>query len=282
MMTLSQFLVLTALFAPAIEADVVYGRKDGMAMTLDVIRSEKPNGAGVIWIPTGGWYSPWFDPKFSAAISKPLLDKGFTVFVVRHGCAPTYAIPACVADVRLAVRFIRMKAKDFGVDPERLGVHGGSAGGHLSLMLGTTGDDGNPKAKEAVLRQSSRVAAVVALYPPTDITTWVTDPPAEVKKHPGLKPPLTFDPKLAPEVSPLLKVTAKSAPALLIHGDKDVLVPISHSKTMLAALEKAKVPCKLITIEGAAHGFTPKQTQEVVVPALVGWFEKHLAKKAAE
>ena len=76
-----------------------------------------------------------------------------------------------------------MKAKEFGVDPERLGVFGGSAGGHLSLLLGTTGDDGNPKSKDDILKQGSRVAAVVALYPPTDIRGWVTDPPAEIKKH---------------------------------------------------------------------------------------------------
>ncbi|MBY0229323.1 MAG: alpha/beta hydrolase, partial [Gemmataceae bacterium] len=164
---------LAALFllaAPAIEADVVYGRKDGMALTMDVIKPEKPNGAGILWIPTGGWYSPWFDSKHGAAASKPLLDKGFTVFVVRHSCAPTYPIPACAADLTRAVRFIRSRAKAFGVDPERLGAWGGSAGGHLSLLLGTTGDDGDPKQKDEVLKQPSRIAAVVALYPPTDIS----------------------------------------------------------------------------------------------------------------
>jgi acetyl esterase/lipase len=266
--------------APKIDADVVYGRKDGMALTFDVLRPEKPNGAAVLWIPTGGWYSPWFEASKSAGgAGKPFLDKGFTVFVVRHSCAPKYAIPDCVADCTRCVRFIRLKAKDYGVDPERLGVWGGSAGGHLSLMLGTTGDDGDPKAKDELARQSSRVAAVAALYPPTDISTWVTDPPAEIKKHAGLKPPLTFDAKLAPAMSPLLKVTAKSAPTLLIHGDKDPLVPISHSITMEEALRKAKVPCKLITVEGAAHGFSPKQREDIIVPALVRWFETHLAAK---
>ncbi len=267
------------LAAPKIEADIVYGRKDGMALTFDLIRPEKPNGAAILWIPTGGWYSPWFEAKASAAGGKGFLDKGYTLFIVRHSCAPKYAIPDCVADVRRCVRFIRMKAKDYGVDPERLGVWGGSAGGHLSLMLGTTGDDGDPKSKDAVLQQSSRVAAVVSLYAPTDISTWVTDPPAEIKKHASLKPPLTFDAKLAPAMSPLLKVSARSAPTLLIHGDKDLLVPISHSITMDEALRKAKVECKLITIEGAAHGFTPKQTQDIILPAMMGWFEKHLTKK---
>jgi dipeptidyl aminopeptidase/acylaminoacyl peptidase len=130
-----------------------------------------------------------------------------------------------------------------------------------------------------VLRQSSRVAAVVAVCPPTDIRGWVTDPPAAIKAFRALKPPLTFEPKLEPESSPLTKVTARSAPTLFIHGDKDELVPIKHSQQMLAALAKEKVACKLVTIEGAAHAFSPKQNAEVVVPAMMGWFEKHLGKK---
>jgi acetyl esterase/lipase len=264
---------------PKILADQIYGRKDGMALTLDVIKPAKPNGAGVLWIQSGGWYSTWTEPKLMALVSKGFLDKGFTMFIVRHGSAPKYTVPEATEDVRRSVRFIRMKAKDFGVDADRLGVMGGSAGGHLSLMIGTTGDDGDKDAKDEVLKHGSRVAAVVALYPPTDISTWVDNPPAEIKKHPGLKPPLTFDAKKAPQYSPLLKVTAKAAPTLLIHGDKDELVPIEHSTKMIKALEKAKVPCKLVTIEGAAHGFNKEQNEKTVGPEMMAWFEKQLATK---
>lgn len=264
---------------PQIFADVVYGHKDGLALTFDVIQPEKPSGAAVLWIQSGGWYSNWVEPKVWLVAGKNYLDKNYTLFIVRHGSAPKYAIPDATADVRRAVRVIRQKAKDFMVDPERLGVIGGSAGGHLSCMLGTTGDDGDPKAKDGVLTSSSRVACVVALYPPTDISEWVTNPPEIIKKNAGLKPPLTFDAKLAPEHSPLLKVTAKSAPTLFIHGEKDELVPISHSQKMLAALEKANVPAKLVTIQGAAHGFNPKQNLEQVLPAMMEWFDKYLGKK---
>lgn len=265
-----------------IREDIVYGHKDGMALTFDVVEPAKPNGAGILWIQSGGWYSTWVDAKIWPAACKPYLDKGYTMFVVRHGSAPRYAVPDAVADVRRAVRVIRLKAKRFGVDPERLGVFGGSAGGHLSLMLGTTGDDGDPNAKDEVLRQSSRVAAVVALYPPTDLRGWTTNPPAIIKKHPGLKPPLTFAAKLEPDCSPIVKVTAKSAPTLLIHGDKDELVPIDHSTKIVPVLEKANVPCKLVTIEGAGHGFSAKQSQDVVLPAMLDWFDKYLAKKKAD
>ena len=262
-----------------IHEDIVYGHKDGLALTFDVIEPAKPNGAGILWIQSGGWYSGWQDPQVLSPACKPYLDKGFTMFIVRHGSAPKYTVPEAIADVRLSVRAIRSKAKRFGVDPERLGVFGGSAGGHLSLMIGTTGDDGDPNTKDAILKQSSRVAAVVAIYPPTDLRGWTTDPPAEIKKHAGLKPPLAFDAKKEPDCSPILKVTEKTAPILLIHGDKDLLVPIEHSTKIIPVLEKAKVPCKLVTIEGAAHGFSDKQNREVVMPALLGWFEKHLAKK---
>jgi acetyl esterase/lipase len=259
--------------------DRIYGRKDGMALTLDVIKPAKPNGAGILWIQSGGWYSRWVDAQGWLRIGKPFLDRGITLFIVRHGSAPKYTVPEAIEDVRRSVRFIRLKARDWGVDPERLGVMGGSAGGHLSLMLGTTGDDGDPNAKDPVLRQGSRVAAVVAIFPPTDLRGWVKDPPAAIKAVAALKPPLSFDPKKEPDCSPLLKVTDRTAATLLIHGDKDELVPISHSQKMLAALEKAKVPCKLITIEGAGHGFTPKQNETIVSPAILDWFDKRLTKK---
>src|SRR5205085_12459081 len=132
--------------------------KDGLALTFDVIRPAKSSGAGLLWIQSGGWYSRWVDAKGWPAVCKSYLDKGFTMFIVRHGSAPKYTVPEAIDDVRRCVRVIRMKAKNFDVDPERLGVFGGSAGGHLSLMLGTTGDDGDPNAKDEVLRQSSRVA----------------------------------------------------------------------------------------------------------------------------
>jgi acetyl esterase/lipase len=171
--------------------DVVYGRKDGMALTYDVIKPAKPSGAAILWVQSGGWYSDWADPKALAGACKGFLDQGYAVVIVRHGSAPKYTVPEAVADVRRAVRHVRLTAKGHGIDPGRLGVMGMSAGGHLSLMLGTTGDDGDPQAKDEVLRQSSRVAAVVAICPPTDLRGFTTDPPAEVKKHPGLKPPLS-------------------------------------------------------------------------------------------
>jgi acetyl esterase/lipase len=254
--------------------DVVYGHKDGLALTLDVIRPTTPSGAGLIWLQSGGWYSAWVEPTAWPVVCKPFLDKGVTVFVVRHGSAPRYAVPDAFADVRRSVRFIRLRAATWSVDKERLAVMGGSAGGHLALLLGTRGDEGNPSSPDEVERQSSKVAAVVALMPPTDLRGWVQNPPEAIKKIPALKPPLTFDPKLEPELSPLLHVTATSAPTLLVHGDKDELVPVEHSRRMHDALDAAHVPNRLVVVEGAGHGFSPPQNEKLVAPAILEWLDR--------
>ncbi|MDD4269403.1 MAG: alpha/beta hydrolase [Pirellulales bacterium] len=256
-----------------ITPDVVYGHKDGMALTYDVFRpKESANGLGVLFMVSGGWHSHWSPPESRLAFFQPMLARGFTVLAVRHGSAPRYKVPEAVADVRRAVRHIRLHAADYQIDPERLGVYGMSAGGHLSLVLATTADAGHPAAKDEVLRQSSRVAAAVAYYPPSDLRQWVTGEEPRMRTD---YPALQFASDLADDVSPLLHVTRDDAPTLLIHGDKDRLVPIEHSLQQRTAMEKAGVPCELITIEGAAHGFKGEDAQRAV-NAQVAWFEKFL------
>lgn len=265
-----------------IRPDVVYGHKDGLALTFDVMTPAKPNGAGILHLQSGGWYSPWKEPEALLPFEKPFLDAGYTVFIVRHGSAPKYTVPEAAADVQRCVRYIRKNAADLGVDPNRLGAMGGSAGGHLTLMLATKGDDGDPAAKDPVLQASSRIAAGVSLFPPTDLRSWTTKPPAAIAAVPGLKPPLTFAADLEDDVSPLLHVTADDAPVLMIHGDQDQLVPIEHSRNIVPKFEAVGVAGKLVEIEGAGHGYSTQQTQEVVLPAMLGWFDKHLKPAAKE
>ena len=147
----------------AVTADVVYGHKAGMALFYDVLHPHEPNGAGVAFMVSGGWFSRWRPPARRVARFEHLLDAGFTVFAVHHGSAPRFKVPEAVEDVRRAVRHIRMQAADHGIDPDRIGVNGGSAGGHLSLMLGLAGGrrrPGGPKirwsASPAASRPSSR------------------------------------------------------------------------------------------------------------------------------
>jgi len=116
--------------------DVVYGHKDGLAMTLDVIKPKaNANGAAVIIMVSGGWVSNYSPPQQAATRFKDLLDKGFTLIAVRHGSSPKYLIPEIVSDVRRSVRFIRHNAKQWGVDPNRLGVFGGGADGDKDNLV---------------------------------------------------------------------------------------------------------------------------------------------------
>jgi acetyl esterase/lipase len=248
--------------------DVVYGHKHGMALTFDVYKpKQQANGTGILFIVSGGWYSRWRPPEQSIDWFRPMLDKGFTVFAVRHGSSPKYVIPEIIEDVRRSVRFIRLRARDFGIAPERLGVAGASAGGHLALMLGTASDNGDPNAKDEVLRVTDRVAAVVAYFPPTDLRAWVNKVPDY--------PALNFEEEKAADCSPLLHVSEDDPPTLLIHGDNDELVPIDHSEKILAEFKKHKVTSELLVIKGAGHGFRGEDGKRAS-EAMVAWFEKHL------
>ena len=251
--------------------DVVYGHKHGMALTFDVFKpKQNANGLGILFMVSGGWRSRWRPPEQSIGWLKPMLDKGFTVFAVRHGSSPKYVIPEIVEDVRRSVRFVRLQAKKFGVDPERLGVAGGSAGGHLSLMLGTASDNGDPKSKDEVLRVSDRVAAVVAYFPPTDIRPWIN----KLDDYPALN----FEEEKGAAYSPLVHVSSDDAPTLLVHGDKDELVPLEHSEKILAEYKKHKVATELLVIKGAGHGFRGEDGERAS-EAMVDWFEKYLLKE---
>lgn len=248
-------------------ADVIYGHKAGMALTFDVFRPGNPNGAGVLFMVSGGWVSRWGPPQRALARHRALLDKGFTVFAIRHGSSPRFKVPEAVTDVRRAVRFIRLHAEEWGVDADRLGVYGGSAGGHLSLMLGTASDEGKSDARDPVERVSNRVAAVVAYFPPVDIRGIV----GPNDRFPALE----FDSALAEGISPIVFVSDDDPPTLLVHGDADTLVPLSNSERIHAAFDEAGVENKLIVIEGAGHGFRGEAAAQAT-EALAAWFEKHL------
>lgn len=264
-----------------ITEDVVYGHKFGLALTFDVFTpTANANGAGILFMVSGGWYSNWAPPAQLQSRFQSLTDEGFTVFAVRHGSSPKFGIPEAVEDVRRSVRFIRLNADRFGVDPDRLGVFGLSAGGHLSLMLGTTADNGNPDSKDPVERVSDRVTAVVAFVAPTDLRIMVREATDRLPAYDRF-PALDLDMTNAELDSPLLHVTADDAPTLLLAGDKDELVPIQHSRNIQAAFEQAKVASRLVEIKGAGHGFQGDQMTQAN-EEMVQWFKSYLsAEKAA-
>lgn len=274
--------------------EVIYGRKDGMALTMDVLTPKKPNGAAVAWMVSGGWFSA--HQAINPAFVDALLDRGYTVFAVVHGSQPRYTIPDCVADVTRAVRFIRANAAEYGIDPNRIGVTGGSAGGHLSLMLGTTGDDGNPQAKDPIDRAASRVQAVGCFYPPTDFFNYGEEGNLVLgdKVLANFRAPFDFkeiDPKTrcyvsiadrdrvletARRISPYFQVSSDDAPTLIIHGDADKLVPIQQAERIIAKFKEAGVATELVVKPGAAHGWPNLQED---ISTIADWFDKHLPKK---
>jgi acetyl esterase/lipase len=251
----------------AVTADVVYGHKDGLAMTYDVFTPRsQANGVGLLFMVSGGWVSKWTPPEQTYGFIQPLLEKGYTVFAVRHGSSPRYVVPEVVQDVKLALAHIFQHADDFNVDPQRLGVFGFSAGGHLSLLLGTQTNhlpEGRP-----------RIAAVAAVFPPTDLAPYVDLSSPLREQFPALK----FDPSRAAEFSPLMHVTPDDAPTLLVHGDQDELVPIWHSEKMSEALKDKRVPQQLITIAGAGHGFDTDGNRRMF-EGITHWFNEHLLEK---
>src|SRR4029434_2031153 len=273
--------------------DVIYSRKFGTALTMDVFQPKrKAHGFGVVFVVSGGWFSGHEGdghlPRF-----KYLLDRGYTVFSVVHGSQPKFSIPEIIDDMNRAVRYIRFHAKDYAIDPDHIGVTGGSDGGHLSLMLGTAGDAGKPDAKDPIDRVSSRVQAVACFFPPTDFLAYGELGENAIGRgilwnYAGAFDFKDFDPyarRLVPvtdeqkikeigrDISRVNHVSADDPPTLLIHGDKDWLVPIQQSEIMIEKLKQAGVEAKLVVKAGAAHGWPDMSPESAQI---ADWFDAHL------
>jgi len=275
--------------------DVIYGRKDGLAMTMDVFTpKENKNGAAIIFCVSGGWVSA--HAAIHPSFVQEFLNRGYTVFAVVHGSQPKYTNLEAVSDMNRAVRYIRTHAADYGVDPERFGITGASAGGHLSLMIGTAGAEGSADAMDAVDKASSRVQAVACFFPPTDFLNYGKDgenamgrgvlanfrAPFDYQYYDDAKQefePITDEQKLdelAHTISPVYQVTADDPPTLIIHGDADTLVPIQQAQLVIDKLKGAGVEAELVTKPGAGHGW-PDLLKDMAT--LGDWFDKHLGKK---
>ena len=184
------------------------------------------------------------------------VKQGYIGVAINYRFSQQAIFPAQIEDCKAAIRWLRAHAEEFGIDPERIGVVGSSAGGHLAALLGTTGDSQQFNVGEN-LDFSSTVCAVVDNFGPTDLI--------EVSRTPGfenrmsmvtqlLGGTVTEKPELAAQANPITFITPEDPPFLIIHGDADPIVPLNQSELLHAALEKAGVPSELHIIPGGMHG----------------------------
>lgn len=282
---------------PYTKNETIYGRKDGMALTMTVLTPKKKvNGKAIIYVLSGNWIS---SERMLDAFSERTglyIDAGYTLFGVMVGCQPRYAIPDEIEDLKRAVRFVRYHAADYKIDPDRIGITGSSSGGHLSLMIATSDNVINPKSKDPVDKVSSRVQAAAVFYPPTDFLNYGKANTFSQVSQAGLAfmgLAGAFDFKvfsdstrtyvsitdmekkreIAKEISPITHVSSDDPPVLIIHGNKDFVVPMQQSESIIAKFKEMKVPCHFIMREGGAHGWPNRDVEE---KNFIDWFDKYL------
>jgi predicted esterase len=287
--------------------DVVYGHKHGVALTFDVFKPKKQNGAGVIWINCAGWVSIWAPfykqtptglrfltseelLPFKGITSydfNEFLTRGYTVFEVRHGSGTKFYLPEIVGDLRRAIRFIRFHSKEYGVDSERLALLGESAGATMALLLGTSSEVGIPAPTDPYPSPemenfegvSGRVATIISLVGGGELPKWSAQPgipdlPKEAMDYYQRLLDIKEEQRL--ELSPNTYLSSDDPPSLLINGEKDIMVPIASPDSFYKALLKAGVDSKFIILPGAGHDSHNKENSEILQRETLNWLEKYL------
>lgn len=240
------------------------------------------NGGGFINANKDGYLQQWLD----------LAEHGYVVASITYRVAPTTTFPGPLEDVKAAVRYLRANAERFSIDGKHIGVLGGSAGGYLAAMAGTTnGVKGFDKGVN--LDQSSDVQAVVDLYGLSDLTCIGADYNEEVQaahRSPGSTESLWVNgspvfggrdggipgnPQEAEAANPITYISSKTAPFLLMHGDADTLVSPSQTELLREALAQHNIEATRYLVKDAAHG-GPYWVQPEIVGIIIDFFDKHL------
>ena len=260
-----------------------------LTMHLVIPQDKKPhpvilyiNGGGFINSNKDGYMQQWLD----------LAEHGYVVASMTYRVAPTSTFPAPLEDVKSAVRFLRANADRFHIDAKHIGVFGGSAGGYLAAMAGTTnGVKGFDKGDN--LKYSSDVQAVVDVYGVSDVNKigadyseavqethrsaaatealWVNGSPVFGGKDGGI----SANPEGAKAANPMTYISSKTAPFLLMHGDTDTLVSPSQTELLREALAENNIEATRYLVKGAAHG-GPFWVQPEIMDIVIAFYDKHL------
>ena len=273
---------------PGIKAlrDIEYVPGGGRSRSLDVYLPEKADAPLplIVWIHGGGWSAGSKDGNQALR----LMDAGFATASINYRLSQEAIFPAQIEDCKAAIRFLRAHAKDYNIDPNRIGVWGSSAGGHLVALVGTSGDVKELEGRDGDLSVSSRVQAVCDWYGPTDLGKMgeQSGPESKMDHNAPNSPesrllggPVQDKLDVVKVANPITYVSKDDPAFLIMHGDRDPLVPLAQSRMLDAALKAVGVESTLYVVEGCGHGGQGFDKPEAV-QMIRDFFVKHL--KAAK
>lgn len=226
----------------------------------------------VVYIFGGGWRTG--DRSQGIAPLTPLAEKGYFCASIEYRLSQEAVFPAQIEDCKCAIRFLRAKAKEYNLDPDRIAVWGASAGGHLAALLGTSGGVKELEGTGGWSEFSSRVQVAVDWFGPTDFLRM--DAAGSRMKHDAAESsesrliggPIQENKVKTAKASPLTYVTKDDSTFLIMHGDQDPLVPINQSELLVSALRKAGVKVRYEIFPGAQHGFVGELAENMVMEFL--------------
>lgn len=270
-----------------VEKDVVYASPGGYDLTLDIAWPKDATILlpAIVHIHGGGWRKG----KKSLRRAVKYANAGFVGVSINYRLSGAAKFPAGVHDCKAAIRWLRAHAQKYSINPAKIGVIGGSAGGHLVALLGTSGGDAYLEGNEGNSEYSSSVQCVVDNWGPTDFLR-MDDLPGRIV-HLGPDSPeskwiggqITKQKDLVKKANPISYVDPKDPPVLIIHGEKDPTVIINQSELLYEALKKAGVEVRFVRVRNAGHGLKPIPKDATISPGLeeidameIDWFQRHL------
>jgi acetyl esterase/lipase len=240
------------------------------------------HGLAIVDVASGAWFSDRgkIEDHKKAKFYDIFTEHGYTVFAVRPGTRGKFTALEMVDHIKHAIRYIKANADEYGIDPDRIGITGPSAGGHLASLVALTPEPGDPNAEDPLLRHGTEVKAAGIFFPPADFLDWDGGKNAHERLGDlyfkgGIKDRSPEEiAQRAREISPRHQVKGKTPPFLIYHGDADPLVPLQQSEVLVQALKEHGNDVKFIVVPGGAH---PWPTIDEEVAEMADWFDKVLA-----